>query len=115
MSPVNQFEMIAGTTPNEIEPHEPRTIRWKTQDGPTQMMSEIEGGIFVGWSHCSRCAFPIRHCDCDSGPVEPEHIARWRNNRYTLAPPKPTDLKPTAAETVEGTRHTQEDLNDVGF
>jgi hypothetical protein len=110
-TPVNEFELIAGDTPSETRPHQPRTIRWNTDDGPTQMMSEIGPGVFVGWLPNTPDAAGV--------PVEPEYIQRWREAYLAKTTPRTvTDTSLTMAYaglTKPIVQELQGDNSDVGF
>lgn len=83
--PKNEYETVEGTESQPYAAHEPRTIvhqRINSEHDTINMMSEIGDGTFVAWSNCQRCRQRVPNCTCPDGPAEPDHIARWRANRF---------------------------------
>lgn len=80
---MNQYETVRGTDANQDEQHEARLMKRTTPDGIVQMMSEIGDGVFVAWSTCRSCRNQIVECACPGGPVEPEYMQKWRDERFT--------------------------------
>jgi hypothetical protein len=83
------YETVAGTEPVANGVHEPRTVkRIVTQDerfdkdDDLHMMTEIGDGVFVQWSNCRKCSKRVYDCKCTGGPVAPDHIAKWLNDRF---------------------------------
>ena len=89
--PINTFT-VTGQGP-------PRTIEWASKFGPTQMMSEIGDGIFVGWipGEVARSGLPI----------EPAYITSWRTAYQ--------DAKNGTRRPEPRPAPTKEDNSDVGF
>ena len=79
----NSYETVTGTEPDVDEQHEPRTVQHSRPDGSVHMMTEIGDGTFVAWTTCRACSKQTSACTCKGGPVEPEFMQRWRDERFT--------------------------------
>lgn len=79
--PPNQYETIEGTKPEAHVQHEPRTVTRERGD-EFWMMTEIGDGTFVQWGNCTKCTKRVRDCQCVGGPVEPDYMKRWRDERF---------------------------------
>lgn len=82
--PQHEYEVVSGTKPAPYVEHDPRTIEHRTivgDDTDLNMMTEIGDGVFVAWSNCRKCNARVASCKCSGGPVEPEYIKRWRDDK----------------------------------
>lgn len=100
----HEYEITDGTEANADEQHEPRTMTHTITDedgnGTLHMMTEIGDGVFAAWDRCRRCNKAIKSCQCPGGPVEPEYMQRWREERFSKSfegrkvdPPLPVTLR----------------------
>lgn len=115
-TPSSHYDLVEGDMPGD-SPRAPRLITWMTS-GPTQMMSEIDDGVFVGWIPGD--------VDAKGRPIEPEYITRWRVDhlkRVDAPPPAPTTtpepnsagsepLRPAPTVVVQDPNG---EISDVGF
>jgi len=75
------YTTTEGTTPHPELQHEPRTIERRNGD-VIHMMTEIDDGVFAAWSKCSKCTKNAQDCTCKTGPVPPDYIAKWAEERF---------------------------------
>ena len=77
------YENVEGTEPDVDEQHQPRTTKHFDDGELVQMMTEIGDGTFVAWTDCRACKKRVKDCACPGGPVEPEYMMKWRDQRFT--------------------------------
>ena len=77
------YENVEGTEPDVDEQHQPRTTKHFDDGELVHMMTEIGDGTFVAWTECRACKKRVKDCTCPGGPVEPEYMMRWRDQRFT--------------------------------
>lgn len=113
---MTKYELVEGTPPHPEQIHAARTF---FRDS-TYMMTEIGDGMFVQWGTCSKCSHRVDSCTCAGGPVPPDHIARWRDERFSKellhrvptpqeATVVPRWLRNKAASALNAVRETAED------
>lgn len=83
--PHHDYELVEGTEPTTHGKHEPRTLKHTVTTGSDEdlyMMTEIGDGVFVQWGDCRKCHKRVGDCKCVGGPVEPDYMKPWRDERF---------------------------------
>jgi hypothetical protein len=79
---MTEYQTVDGAAPQSNVQHEARKVRRNDGGGELHMMTEIGDGVFVQWSQCSRCGKHVSECADAGGPLEPDYMKVWRNQRF---------------------------------